>query len=347
MNKKLKENRKETLFAELYSLLSSGLDFSRAFRLLIEGEPDRSVARLLSRIYERVVAGSSLWESLPQEEGFTPLDTGVIRIGEETGRLSEALAFLSEYYTKRLEQRRIITGAVTYPLVILITAVIVLCFMITVIVPMFEQVYARMGGELPGITQSIIALSRHFPLYLSVVGGGIILLAVIRHFYGHTDRWRAVTGNLLLRFPIIGTLVRENYEARFCRLLHLLVSSGIPLVEGLQMLENIITFYPYHHSFTAICRDIREGRLFADALSAYPLLYGRKSVTLIRVGEETNRLAFMLDKLAESLTRGLEHRLRQSGHLLEPILILFVGGIVAIVLIAMYMPMSRLGTTIY
>ncbi|MCD8185040.1 MAG: type II secretion system F family protein [Rikenellaceae bacterium] len=115
---------------------------------------------MLEEIHREIIRGSPLWESLSNHKTFTALDCGVVRIGEETGKLYESLEFLAEYYRKKAAQRRMVTAALSYPLIILIVAVIVLVFMLLVIVPMFEQVYARMGGELPTITKAVIAFPR-------------------------------------------------------------------------------------------------------------------------------------------------------------------------------------------
>ena len=136
----LRDIRKEAMFAELHSLLSSGLDFSRSFSLLIEGERDAGNRALFKELYRSVVRGEPLWRSFERSARFAPLDCGVLRIGEETGRLDEALAFLADYYRKRIAQRRMVSGAVSYPLIILFTAVVVVIFMVLVIVPTFEQV---------------------------------------------------------------------------------------------------------------------------------------------------------------------------------------------------------------
>lgn len=340
------DRKKEVLFSELHSLLSSGLDFSRAFRLLIEGEADRRVRALLEKLYGAVVNGGTLWESFRLSGQFTALDYGVLRIGEETGRMDELLSFLADYYSKRLEQRRMISGAVSYPLIILFTATVVLIFMVLVIVPMFEQVYARMGGELPVITRWIIAFSGNFPVYILSV---VVLAGVFAGFmflYGRTGRVRSWMAACVLHLPGVGRIVRKNYEARFCKLLYLIYSSGIPLLKGIEMLEGIITFYPYQRSFPEISRGLQRGGLFADNLAAFPDIYNRKLVTLVRVGEETNRLGDMLAKQGNDLGRELEHELKQLGNLLEPMLILVVGGLVALVLVAMYLPMFRLGGVI-
>ena len=155
----LKDARKEAIFAELHSLLGSGLDFSRSFSLLIEGERDAQTKALLAGLYRSVVRGEALARAFERSGRFAPLDCGVLRIGEQTGRLDEALAFLADYYRKRIAQRRTVSGAVSYPLIILFTAIVVVIFMVLVIVPMFEQVYSRMGGELPAMTRRIISLS--------------------------------------------------------------------------------------------------------------------------------------------------------------------------------------------
>lgn len=131
------------------------MDFSHSFRLLIEEEKEEKIRLLLKEIYASVVDGDTLNGSFARSRQFGALDCGVLRIGEETGRIAEALAFLADYYRKRIEQRRMISGAVSYPVIILVTALVVLVFTVTVIVPMFEQVYARMGSELPWLTRRI------------------------------------------------------------------------------------------------------------------------------------------------------------------------------------------------
>lgn len=341
--KALSDTKKEVLFSELYSLLISGLDLTRAFRLLIDGEREKILRQLLEHIYVSVVNGKTLWESFAGSGYFSSLDCGVLQIGEETGQISECLSFLTDYYRKRTEQRRIITGAVSYPLIILGTAIVVLIFMLMVIVPMFEQVYVRMGGELPAITRAIIHFSKDFPLYLLIFVGLMAASGIFFFFYGKTDFSRALFAEVLLKFPVLGSLMKKNYQARFCKLLYLLYSSGVPLLKSVEMLKGIITFYPYQYSFERIATGLKQGKSLTGQLACFPSIYGCKLIALLQVGEETNRLENMLLKQGEELTRELEHQLKQLGHLMEPVLILGIGAIVAIILVAMYLPMFRLG----
>lgn len=340
---KMTDARREVFYAELHALLTAGLDFSHAFALLIEGERDLRMRALFKSLYGEVVGGASLWQSMQRGGAFRALDCGVVRIGEQTGRLSETLRFLADYYRKRAAQRRMISSAVSYPLVILCTAVVVVAFMLAVIVPMFEEVYARMGGELPALTRWIIALSKSFPAYAAVfalvVGTAYILLYTNRN-RKEVQRW---TAEILLRLPVAGAIIRKNHQAQFCKLLCLLSSSGVPLLAGVGMLSDVIAFYPYRQSFAEICRALEQGELFSSCLARFPTLYDRKLTALVCVGEETNRLPEMLRRQGDALTEELEYRIKRMGSLLEPALIMLVGLLVAVILISMYMPMFRLG----
>lgn len=340
------DKKKYLFFSQLYSLLKSGLSFSRSFELLIEnGSEDES--KILQRVYNDIISGNELWVALSKNGNFSDLDCGVIRIGEETGRLDQSLEFLNNYYNKKNEQRRILISALSYPLIILIVAVLVVTFMILVVVPMFEQVYSRMGGELPGITHFIIKLSGSAPAFFTATVIIAILFFVIKHFYGKSEKYRQVSAKILLNLPLAGDLIRMYYQSQFCQLMHLLISSNIPLLRSLQMLEDIIHFYPFSVSFGNIARKIIEGGSFGENLSKYEDIYSKKLVALIKVGEETNTLDKMLFQQAADITAELEYKLKQLGNVLEPLLILGIGILVAFILIAMYVPMFKLGQTIH
>lgn len=343
-NHKLSDARREALYAELHALLGAGLDFSAAFRLLIEGESDRKMKALLEAIYADVVRGRTLDEAMLGCGAFRALECGVVRIGDQTGRLPDTLDFLRGYYRKKAAQRRMISSAVSYPTVILAVAAAVVAFMLAVVVPMFEEVYARMGGELPALTRTIIALSNAFPAYAAstvIAGGGLYLLYRANCRSERVQHWRAT---IILHLPVVGEIVRKNMQAQCCKLLELLCMSGVPLLTGIGMLREVIEFYPYRKSFDLITRWLERGDTFAAALARFPALYDRKLVALARVAEETNRLPEMLRRQAEMLTEELEYAIRHMGAMLEPALILLVGMLVAVILIAMYMPMFSLGS---
>ncbi len=338
--------RREVFYGELHALLTAGLDFSRAFALLIDGEQSSRSRMMLQGLYRKVVDGGALWEAMHDSGAFEALDCGVVRIGEQTGRLAEALEFLRDYHAKRAEQRRMVSAAVSYPLVILCTAVVVVVFMLMVIVPMFEQVYARMGGELPALTRGIIDLSNALPKYAVLFAAVSTVAGVWLYRNRRNDAVLARITGLQLRLPLAGEIIRKNNLAQFCKLLQLLTGAGVPLLTAIRMLPEVITYYPYRQSFDRIAHGLEHGETFSATLAKFPRLYDRKFVVLMRVAEETNRLPGMLSKQAQNLTRDLEFKIRQLGAFIEPALIVFVGLLVAVILIAMYMPMFKLGSVI-
>lgn len=336
---------KRTFFSQLQTLIRSGLSFSRAFELIIEGAKTKEKA-LYVRIFDEVVSGKELWRSLEADKAFTELDRSVVRIGEETGRLVDALEFLTDYYQKREEQKRMVTSALSYPIITLSIAVIVLVFMLLVVVPMFEQVYARMGGELPAITRQIIGMSESAPAVLGIM----VLLGLsmygVWHMFGSSDKYQSITSGIVMRLPMVSGLIRKYQVSRFSRIMHLLVSSDVPILHALYLMRGIITFYPYRQSIEEVCRMIEKGQTLTGGMDKYENLYGKRFLVLLKVGEETNSIEQMLLTQANDTNAELEHEIKQLNNIVEPFLILAIGIIVAFVLIAMYMPMFKMGMTI-
>lgn len=334
---------KRTFFSQLQTLIRSGLSFSRAFELIIEGAKTKEKA-LYVRIFDEVVSGKELWRSLEADKAFTELDRSVVRIGEETGRLVDALEFLTDYYQKREEQKRMVTSALSYPIITLSIAVIVLVFMLLVVVPMFEQVYARMGGELPAITRQIIGMSESAPAVLGIMVILGLSMYGVRHMFGSSDKYQSITSGIVMRLPLVSGLIRKYQVSRFSRIMHLLVSSDVPILQALYLMRGIITFYPYRQSIEEVCRMIEKGQTLTDGMDKYENLYGKRFLVLLKVGEETNSIEQMLLTQANDTNAELEHEIKQLNNIVEPFLILAIGIIVAFVLIAMYMPMFKLGT---
>ncbi len=341
----LNNRKKQSLFSQLELLLESGLDFSRAFRLTISGA-DKKDTEILSSVFDDVVSGQSLWHAMQRSVTFSPLDYGVVKIGEETGRMPYALHFLADYNARKENQKRMLVSALSYPAITLCIALAVLTFMLAVVVPMFQSVYERMGGELPVMTLIVIELSKALPYIGTGIGTAVCVAAYIGKVFAKSDRYRMIVSSVLLSMPYCGLLIRKYYQTRFCQLGYLLTSSGIPMLKSLAMIETVIGFCPYERSIKRICSEIERGRSFSESLGRYEHLYGRNLVTLLKVGEETNRLDCMLRSQAEAISAELDYEIRQLNNVVEPMMILTIGIIVAFILIAMYLPMFRLGMLI-
>lgn len=345
MDYRLNDKKKLMFFSQLQVLLRSGLGFSRSFALVIEGAESKD-KEVLSSVFENVIAGKSLWEAVCAEKSFSRLDSGVIRIGEETGRLQDALDFLSRYYTRKEEQRRMIVNALSYPAITLCVAAAVLIFMLLVVVPIFQQVYARMGSDLPGITKTIIQFSEMAPTIILCLAASVGVAFISKRLAGDYGKYQQAVSSVILKLPVAGELVKKYQMSRICSLMHLMTSSGVPVLQALKLLSGIMTFYPFRESILHLCKTIEKGGSLADGISGREHLYGKKFAVLIRVGEETGSLESMFRSQAEDTAAELEFGIRQMNNVLEPALILCIGAIVAFVLIAMYMPMFKLGMTI-
>ena len=239
-----------------------------------------------------------------------------------------------------------VTSALSYPIITLSIAVIVLVFMLLVVVPIFEQVYARMGGELPAITRQIIGMSESAPAVLGIM----VLLGLsmygVRHMLGSSDKYQSITSGIVMRLPLVSGLIRKYQVSRFSRIMHLLVSSDVPILHALYLMRGIITFYPYRQSIEEVCRMIEKGQTLTGGMDKYENLYGKRFLVLLKVGEETNSIEQMLLTQANDTNAELEHEIKQLNNIVEPFLILCIGIIVAFVLIAMYMPMFKMGMVI-
>ena len=171
-------------------------------------------------------------------------------------------------------------------------------------------------------------------------------IAMVVKFLRNSEKYRRLSSRAILKLPIAGELVKKYQISRFCRLMHLMTGSGIPVLQALRMMSGIMTFHPFSESIRHVCETIEKGGNLADGIADDEYLYGKRFVVLIRVGEETSSLDHMFKTQAEDAASELEFGIRQMNSIIEPALILFIGIIVAFVLISMYLPMFKLGTTI-
>lgn len=346
LNKEFNDAKKRQFYAQMHELLRAGLSFSASFTLIVESS-DGTDKEMFQKILDRVIAGDSLWDALSAQEPFTRLDYGVIRIGEESGRLTEALSFLTDYYEKRESQKRSLISAISYPAITLGVAIIVLVFMMLVVIPMFEQVYARMGGELPTLTRSIMNLSAQMPKILFVGFALLSAFMLLRHLYGKTDSYQELKAKILFKTPVLGELLKKVELSRFTRIMYLLVSSDVPILQSLGLISEILQYMPYRRAMTKASAEVESGKLMYAALSETPELFDEKTLVLLRVGEETASLDKMLKTLSEDISEELSYKIKQLNNILEPFMILVIGIIVAFVLISMYLPMFKLGMAIH
>ena len=342
----MNEQTKQELFAQIYTLLDAGLDMSRMFEILLEEYSGRKEHELLTGLFNNIIKCSTLKEAMEISGEFNNLDFNVVGVGEASGRLAYTMSFLSEYYMKKVIQSKALRSALSYPAMILCFAIVVLVFMLIVIVPTFSQVYSRMGGELPSLTQVLIRMSENAPFVLTLAVIVLFSIAALCWSQRKTDVFQRIKSSLLMSIPLISRITKVDAQCTFCRLMYLLSSSGVSMLESLDMVSKSMIIQHYKDVIIVVSERVRCGASLSSCMADNPLLFSRRLTSMIRVGEESNRLGDMFSRSADLLAEDIDSSFKSLTTYIEPLMVILVGGIVAIILIAMYLPMFKIGMVI-
>ncbi|MDB5002074.1 MAG: gspF [Mucilaginibacter sp.] len=343
-NKELNDKKKEYLYLELGSLLQAGINLKSSFELIIADQQKKKDKELYTAIQRAVLNGTTFSQALQQTGQFSLYEVYSLQIGEETGKLIEVLQDLAKFYQNKIKQRRKIVSALTYPCVVMTTSLGAVFFMLKFVVPMFGDVFKRFGGKLPWITEKIIgvsqALENNFLRF-------IILLALITAFIlsvRKTEQFRKVSSKLLLRIPLVGNLVQKIYLARFCNSMRLLINARLPLLRAIALIKQMIEYYPIESSLQKVEDDIMNGKSLHQSMQQFSI-YPSKMIQLVKVGEETNQLDYFFGKISEQYIEEVEFKTSTISSMMEPLIIIFLGLIVGVILISMYLPLFQMSNS--
>lgn len=340
-NGQVPDKKKEALYLELSTLLLSGIDLRTALDLILVDQENPKDKILFEGIRKQVLSGLALSEALKETGRFSDYEYYSLKIGEETGKLGDVLTDLAKYYKSKIQQRRKIVSSVSYPAIVLCTSMGAVLFMIKFVVPMFADVFLRFGGKLPWITALIISISGWFDKYFLFF---ILLFVLCFGFYTFkrkTSWFRNASSKMLLKIPIIGDLVKKIYLARFANTMRLLISTDTPLLRSIALVRQMINYYPIESSLLKVEEDILKGESLHKSLSTFSF-YPKKMIQLVKVGEEVNRMDYFFEKIATQYTEEVEYKTNTLSSLMEPIIIVFLGLVVGVILIAMYLPMFQM-----
>lgn len=336
------DRKKEQFYTELHVMLQAGMTLKDALDLLVEEEEKAKTREILTNIGENVIKGMQLSKALEYSNVFSKYEYYSIKIGEEAGLLIDVLKELAEYWNRSISQKRKIVSSLSYPILVLLTAFGTLAFLLTFVIPVFENVFKRFGGELPWITQFFIHLSnvftKYFLLFLGAVAAFIVGILTSRK-----KLWfRKNSAAIVLRIPFAGGITQKIVLSKLFNSLSLLENAHYPLVESLDLIKDMIEFYPVSESLKEAKVGIMQGKPFHQCLSANKI-YPRKIISLLKVAEETNQMGSLSKKISEDLKNEIEYQTSVLNSVLEPFLILFLGLIIGLILVAMYLPMFKLG----
>lgn len=341
---KFDDKKKVSFYMELGILISAGVDIRSTLDIIEHEQSDKKDAKMFSELKEFIIRGGSLSDALQASGKFSNYEFYSIQIGEETGKMPEVLKELTSYYQGKIKQSRQIVSALTYPAIVLTTSFGAVFFMMNFIVPMFTDVFKRFGGELPAITQIILNISTFIRAYS--LAGILILITIIIALYSQRKKelFRKYFSKFLLRIPIVGGIVSHIYLARFCQSMTLLIGSKIPLLKALEMVKVMIGFYPIEQSLILIQERILQGDSLNKSLEEHKI-FPKRMVSLIKVGEEVNQLELFFGTIAQQYTDETEHKTAMISSLMEPFLIIFLGLVVGVILVSMYLPLFQLSNS--
>ena len=337
--------KKEAFYTELYVLLNAGISLKETLLLIAEEQPKEKDKELFMGIHDSLVKGISFSMAIRETKVFSDYEYYSIQIGEETGALAQVTQDLSLFFRRRNEQRRIVSSALSYPIVVMITAFLAIFFMLRYVVPMFANIFKQHNAELPQLTKIIISLSGFFQKYIWVLFIIIMLLIVVRRWIAKKSWYKKYSSLLLLKTPFVGELVRKIYISQYTQATALLISAKVPMLHSIQLTKKMINFYPLQKALSSVEKQIISGKNLSESLAQH-IIFDRKMISLLKVAEETNQNAFIFDRLTTQYNDEVQYKSKMLSTVLEPIIIIFLGAVVAIILIAMYLPMFQLSVVI-
>ena len=328
------------------TMVDAGLPIAQCLQILSEQSESKVLRDATARIASDVQGGATLAESFSKyPKAFDNLFVNMLAVGESGGVLDVCLQRLSTYIEKAAKLKRQVKSAMVYPITIISVACLVIIFMMVFVLPTFANMFKSMGAELPLPTKIVIWMSDMTRKYilLMLAAAGTAIYALKRYY--NTDQGSMAIDTFMLKVPVIGMLIRKIAVARFTRTLGTLISSGVPILEGLMITARAAGNRVVEKSVMQARQHVTAGGTLAEPLKSSPV-FPAMVVHMISVGENTGALDAMLNKIADFYDEEVDAAVAALTSLLEPMMIVFLGVSVGGIVIAMYLPIFKMVTLI-
>tara|TARA_R110001592_G_scaffold6719_1_gene36104 strand:+ start:4485 stop:5750 length:1266 start_codon:yes stop_codon:yes gene_type:complete len=332
---------------QLATMMKSGVPIIQAFDIIAEGTENPNFQKLINEIKVDVAAGNTLADSLRQHpKYFDDLFCNLVESGEQSGRLESLLDRIATYKEKTEALKAKIKKAMTYPIAVVVVAIVVTAILLLKVVPQFQDVFANFGAELPTFTLLVIALSEWLQAWWFII---LIALIVIGYTYTQmhlrSKRFRDAQDRILLKAPIIGDIIYKAAVARYARTLSTTFAAGVPLVDALDSVAGAAGNVVFYNAVMQIKEDVSAGsqlNLSMRTTNVFPSL----AVQMAGIGEESGNLDGMLDKVADYYEAEVDNAVDNLTTLMEPMIMVVLGTLVGGLIIAMYLPIFQLGAVV-
>jgi len=328
-------------------MLRSGLAFGRALSILAEQTKSKYFKEVLTKISEDVQKGSALADSLEKyPKVFNQLFVSMVRVGEAGGNLEEVLGLLAIQLKKDHDITSKVRGAMMYPCVILVAMSLIGVLLMVFVFPSLLNMFAESGAELPFLTKVLISISNILPQPGAIVFGILIVLLVVFIKVIKTPSGKKVFDKITLKLPIVGDIIMKVNVARFSRTVSSMISSGVSIVQALDTVSGTLGNYYYSSSAKDACLKVQKGLNLSEVVSEYGSLYPSMMIHMIEVGEETGSMENTLKQVAEFYEDEVDQFTANLSSIIEPILMLIMGGAVGLFALAVIQPMYSIYNTV-
>ncbi|WP_411720678.1 type II secretion system F family protein [Mycetocola sp.] len=331
---------------QMATMISAGLSLLRTLSILTEQSENPTLGKTLDQVRIEVESGASLSATLAKHPViFPPLMINLVRAGETGGFLEDSLEAVAENYEKEVKLRGTIKSAMTYPVVVLIMALLGVVGMLIFIVPVFKTMFEGLGGQLPLPTQVLVWLSA-----IMVWLGPVLLVVVIVFsiWWGknrHSERVRKVVDPIKLKLPVFGALMTKIAIARFSRNFSTMMTAGVPILQALTIVGSTSGNWVIERALVQVQESVRQGQTIAGPLSQEPV-FPSMVTQMISVGEDAGSLETMLAKIADFYDQEVESTTQQLTALIEPLMIAFMGVVLGGMIVALYLPIFNIFTLV-
>lgn len=332
---------------QMATMMRAGVPLLQSFDIIIEGLENPKLRKLIEDIKQNVAAGNSLASSLKkQPEYFDELYCNLVNAGEQAGALETLLDRVATYKEKTEALKAKIKKAMTYPIAVIVVAVIVSGILLIKVVPQFQTIFAGFGAELPAFTQLVIKFSEIIQEWWLILIVAIFTLSfALKSLYKKSEKMRNTIDRALLKLPIIGPLLYKSSIARYARTLSTTFAAGVPLVEALESVAGATGNIVFKNAVNQIRADVSTGtqlNVSMRSTAAFPTL----AIQMTAIGEESGALDDMLDRVATIYEAEVDNMVDSLTSLMEPMIMAVLGVVVGGLVIAMYLPIFQLGSVV-
>jgi len=344
--KKVKQRSIAIFTRQLATMIDAGLPLVQSLDILSSQQDHKVFKNIIREIREDVESGSTFAGALKKHPStFDDLYTNLVVAGEEGGILDNILNRLSNYIEKAEALKKKVKSAMIYPVIIMSVAILVVIILMIFVIPVFETIFKSAGQSLPLPTLIVLAMSKIIKKYIVVIiPAAILFVFLFRKFY-KTEAGKTLIDRLLLKVPVFGMLLKKVAVARFARTLGTLVSSGVPILDGLLIVSKTAGNRTIETALMSARASIREGETIAEPLSRSSI-FPPMVTQMISVGESTGALDSMLTKIADFYDDEVDVAVSNLTSLLEPFLMVFLGVVIGGVVIAMYLPIFQMASAV-